>query len=32
VFSEQVESTWGAYQHYGNPQDHLLRSPRDPRE
>lgn len=29
VFAEQVESTWGAYQHYGNPQDHLVRSPRD---
>ena len=25
VFSEQIESTWGAYQHYGNPQDYLLR-------
>jgi pimeloyl-ACP methyl ester carboxylesterase len=30
VFAEQVQSTWGAYQHYGNPQDHLVRSPRDP--
>ncbi len=26
VFDEGVESTWGAYQHYGNPQDHLLRA------
>ena len=26
VFDERIESTWGAYQHYGNPQDHLLRS------
>ena len=26
VFAERIESTWGAYQHYGNPQDHLLRA------
>ncbi|HVE90004.1 MAG TPA: CHAT domain-containing protein [Burkholderiaceae bacterium] len=26
VFDERIESTWGAYQHYGNPQDHLLRA------
>ena len=26
VFDEGLESTWGAYQHYGNPQDHLLRN------
>lgn len=25
VFDEEMESTWGAYQHYGNPQDHLTR-------
>ncbi|HVG05792.1 MAG TPA: hypothetical protein VM937_12715, partial [Burkholderiaceae bacterium] len=25
VFEEQIESSWGAYQHYGNPQDRLLR-------
>lgn len=29
VFDEQIESTWGAYQHYGNPQDRLLRKARD---
>lgn len=26
VFDEQVESTWGAYQLYGNPYDTVLRS------
>lgn len=26
VFDEGLESTWGAYQHYGNPQDYLLRT------
>ena len=25
VFDEQIESTWGAYQHYGDPNDTLLR-------
>jgi CHAT domain-containing protein len=25
VFNERIESTWGAYQHYGDPQEHLLR-------
>ena len=32
VFDEQIESTWGAYQHYGNPQDLVLRSPRESRD
>lgn len=31
VFNEQIESTWGAYQHYGNPQDQVVRSGRDSR-
>lgn len=25
IFDEQIESTWGAYQHYGDPNDTLLR-------
>jgi hypothetical protein len=25
VFAEQIETTWGAYQLYGNPGDTLLR-------
>ena len=25
VFDEQIESTWGAYQHYGDPNDTILR-------
>jgi hypothetical protein len=26
IFDEEVESTWGAYQHYGDPNDTVLRS------
>ena len=25
IFDEQIESTWGAYQHYGDPNDTILR-------
>jgi hypothetical protein len=31
VFDEQIESTWGAYQHYGNPQDRVIRVAREGR-
>ena len=27
IFDQQIESTWGAYQHYGDPDDTLLRPP-----
>lgn len=27
VFDLQMESTWGAYQHYGDPNDTVLRPP-----